>query len=144
MLHRAKQFGTGYSTNGRHYITLNGEMLAQSCSQILTYPILKSKGKLKLLPFSISVMEVRTPEILDSNNINKVDFNTFQLPEGIISTRCNASHGSQHAKNVESSILNTNNTISSLAKNSPIVTLVPAGKWEEIQEIKWSVLQDTK
>ena len=41
-------------------------------------------------------------------------------------------------------ILNTNNTISSLAKNSPIVTLVPAGKCKQIQEIKWSVLQYAK
>ena len=59
-------------------------MLAQSCSQIVTNPILKTKGKIKLLPFSISVIEVRTPGIPDSNNIYEVNFNTFQLPEGII------------------------------------------------------------
>ena len=41
-------------------------------------------------------------------------------------------------------ILNTNDTISSLGKNSLVVTLVPAGKCEQVQEIKWSVLQDTK
>ena len=47
-------------------------------------------------------------------------------------------------KTLKVHILNTNNTISSLEKNSPIVTLVPAGKWEQIQEINWSFLQDTK
>ena len=41
-------------------------------------------------------------------------------------------------------ILNTYNTVSSLAKNSPIVTLFPAGKCEQVQEIKWSVLQVAK
>ena len=66
VLHRANQFGTGYSINGRHYITLNREMLTQSCSQIITNPTLKTKGKIKLLPFSISVIEVRSLEIPDS------------------------------------------------------------------------------
>ena len=32
VLHRDLRFGMGYSTNGRHYITLNGEMLVQRCS----------------------------------------------------------------------------------------------------------------
>ena len=59
-------------------------MLAQSCSQIVTNPILKTKGKIKLLPFSISVLEIRTPGGQDSNSIYELDFNTFQLPEGII------------------------------------------------------------
>ena len=84
VLHRANQFGTGYSTNGRHYISLNREMLTQSCSQIVTNPILKTKAEIKLLSPSISVIEVRTPEIPDSNKIYELDFNIFQLPEGII------------------------------------------------------------
>ena len=41
VLHRENRFGTGYSTNGRHYITLNGEMLVLSCLQLATNPILK-------------------------------------------------------------------------------------------------------
>ena len=41
-------------------------------------------------------------------------------------------------------ISNTNNAIPSVGKNSPIATLVPAGKCEQVQEIKWSVLQDAK
>ena len=69
VLHRDNTFGKGYSTNDRHYITLNGEMLGQRCSQLTTNPILKTKGKIKLLRSSISAVEVRTPEIPDSNNI---------------------------------------------------------------------------
>ena len=52
VLHKANWFGTGYSTNGKHYITLKGEMFAQSCLWIVTNPILENKGKIKLLPFS--------------------------------------------------------------------------------------------
>ena len=43
VLHRENKFGTGYSTNDRHYITLNGELLPQSCLQITTNPILKHR-----------------------------------------------------------------------------------------------------
>ena len=55
VLHRANRFGTGHSTNGRHYITLNGEMLAQHCLQLTTTPILKLKVKLNCycLPFQL-------------------------------------------------------------------------------------------
>ena len=52
-------------------------MLAQNCSQIVTDPILKTKGKIKLLPSSVSVTEIRSSEIPDSNSIYELDFNTF-------------------------------------------------------------------
>ena len=84
VLHRDNRFGTGYSTNGRHYITLIGEILAKSCSQLTTNPILNTKGKNKLLTSSISVIEARTLEIPDPTNIYILDFDTFQLPKGVI------------------------------------------------------------
>ena len=84
VLHRDNRFSTGYSTNGRHYIAMNGEMLAQSCLLLTTNPILKTKGKIKLLPSSISDIEVRTLEIPDPSNIYELDFSMFQLPEGVI------------------------------------------------------------
>ena len=59
MLHRDNRFSTGYSTNSRHYTILNSKMNAQSYSQLTTHPILKTKGKIKLLPSSTSVIEVR-------------------------------------------------------------------------------------
>ena len=41
-------------------------------------------------------------------------------------------------------LLNTNNTSCSLAKKLPIATLIPAGKCEQVWEIKWSTLQNAK
>ena len=41
-------------------------------------------------------------------------------------------------KTLKVPILNTNNTISSLGKNSPVAILAPGGKCEQIQEVKWS------
>ena len=45
-------------------------------------------------------------------------------------------------RNLYIPILNTNNTICSLTKNSPIARLVLAGKCEQIQEIRWTTLKD--
>ena len=106
--------------------------------------MIKTKGKIKLLQSSISVIEVRTPEIPDSNNIYDLDFSTFQLPEGVI--LLDVMHHVDHKmpRTLKVLILSTNNTISMLVKNSPIVALVPAGKCGQVQEIKWSVLQDAK
>ena len=59
-------------------------MLVQSCLQLTTSPTLKTKGKIKLLVTSISVIEVRMPEIVDPSNIYKLNFNAFQLPKGVI------------------------------------------------------------
>ena len=84
VLHRDNRLGTGYSTNDRHYISLNGKMLAQSCLQLTTNPMLKPKGKIKLLPSSVSVIEVRTTGIPDPSNIYELNFSMFQLPKGVI------------------------------------------------------------
>ena len=78
-------------------------MLAQSCSLIVTNPILKIKVKIKLLPSSISVIHVSTPGIPQPQNIYELGFSTFQLPEGIVQLDVISPHGSQNAKNIESS-----------------------------------------
>ena len=131
VLHRDNRFGMGYSTDGRHYITLNGERLEQNCSQLTTNSILKTKGKIKLLPSSISIIEVRTLEILDPNNIYYLDFDTFQLPKGNIplDTMNHMDHKTPQILKIP--ILNTNYTVSNLGKNSPVAILVPAGKCKQ-------------
>ena len=68
----------------------------------------------------------------------------FQLLEGIIPLDIMHCMDHKMPRTLKVPILDTNNTISSLTKNSPIVTLVPAGKLEQIQEVKWLVLHNTK
>ena len=38
VLHRVYRFGTCYSTNGRHYITINSEMIAEAILQVTDSP----------------------------------------------------------------------------------------------------------
>ena len=138
VLHRHNRFGTGYSTNSMHYITLNREMIAKSCLQLPTNPILKTKGTIKLLPSYISVIEARTPEIPDPSNVYELDFNTLQLPKGVIPLDIMHHVDHKMPKTLTVPILNINNIIFKSGKNSPMTTLVPAGKCEQVQEVKWS------
>ena len=116
VLHRDNRFGTAYSTNGRHYITLNIKMLVQSCLQLTTSPILKTKGKIKLLLISISVIEIRTLEIPDPCNIYEHDFNTFQLAKGVIPLDVMHHVDNKTPKILKAPILNINTIICSLGK----------------------------
>ena len=77
MLHRTYRFDTGYSTAGKHYITINGEMIAEAMSQITDSPILKPKGKIILPPMSVSVIGIKTPTLCNTNNVCELNFDTF-------------------------------------------------------------------
>ena len=59
-------------------------MIAQSILQAATNPILKTKGKVTLLPMSVSVMKIKVPMIPNTRNLYELNFDTFQLPEGVI------------------------------------------------------------
>ena len=66
VLHRLDWFDTGYSTTGKHYITINGQVIVQSVSQALDYPIIKTKGRVTLPAVSISIIEVKTPKLTNT------------------------------------------------------------------------------
>ena len=61
-LHRLYWISTRYSTTGKYFITIKGQVVAQSISQTLDYPIIKTKGKVTLLP--VSMIKVKTPKFL--------------------------------------------------------------------------------
>ena len=84
VLHQLYWFSTGYTTTGKHYITRNGQVIAQAISQSIDYPILKTKGKVTLPLMSVSIIEVKTPDIPDTTNLYELNADTFQLPEGVI------------------------------------------------------------
>ena len=63
VLQGTNRFGTSYSTAGRHYITINGVTLDQGISWATVNCILKIKGKVTLPPMSISLVEVKMPEV---------------------------------------------------------------------------------
>ena len=50
MLHRTYRFA------GKHYITINSEIITEAISQITDSPVLKTKAKITLPPMSVSVI----------------------------------------------------------------------------------------
>ena len=141
MLCRANKFGTGYSTTGRHYITINGKMIMEAISQGIDSPILKTKGKLTLPPMSISVVGIKTPTLCNTNNLYELNISTFQLPEGIIPLGVlhRVNHKTPQSLNIP--ILNASSGSCSITRNSPIATLEQTRKFEEIQEVSWYQVQ---
>ena len=54
---------------GKQYITNNRQVLVQSVSQALDYPIIKTKGRVTLPPVSISIIEVKTAKLTNTTNL---------------------------------------------------------------------------
>ena len=71
------------------------------------------------------------------NNIYELDFDTFQPPKRVIPLDVMHCMDHKTPQTLKIPILNTNNTVSNLGKNSPIATLVLAGRCEQIQEVEW-------
>ena len=80
------------------------------------------------------------PKVPDVYNLYELNFDSFHLPEGVIPLDIIHRIDYKISKNLTIPILNTNSTICSLNKNSPIGTLILAGKCK--QEIRWTTLQD--
>ena len=85
VLHRTNRFSTGYSTTWRHYITINSKIIAQAISQTINSPVLKMKGKILLSLMCICIVGIKTPTFQNTKNLLELSFDTFQLPEGVIS-----------------------------------------------------------
>ena len=81
------------------------------------------------------------PGVPDVNNLYELNFNTSQLPKGVI--LLDVLHRTDHKtpKNLTIPTLNTYNTTCSLTKTSPIAMPVSAEKCEQVQDIRWTTLQ---
>ena len=132
VLHRLYWFSIVYPTMGKHYITINGQALAQSVLQALDYPIIKTRGRVTLPPVSICIIEVKTPKLTNTTNLYKMNADTFQLPEGVIllDVLHRVNHKTPQQLNIP--VLNTNNVPCSICMNTPIASMHLAGKCEEV------------
>ena len=120
---------------------VNSEMIAEAISQVTENPIIKIKGKITLPQMSVSVINVKMPPLHNTNNIYMLNFNTFQLPEGVIPQ--DVVHGADNKtpQNLNIPMLNINHSSCSIPRSSPIATLALAGKCEEIHEVGWNQVQ---
>ena len=68
-IQHANKMLTGFSTLGRHFISLNGKMIVQSMSLITTQPIIKCKSRTCLKAYAVTIISVRTPPNLDPHKL---------------------------------------------------------------------------
>ena len=68
----------------------------------------------------------------------ELNFNIFQLPEGVIPLDILPKVNHKTPQHLNIPVLDANNSFCSISMCSPLVTLVPAAKCEEIQEVSWN------
>ena len=64
-IQNANKMLTGFSMSGKHFILLNGKMIAQSVSSITTQPIIKCKSRTHLQAYAVTIISVKTPPNAD-------------------------------------------------------------------------------
>ena len=89
---------------------------------------------------SVSIISVKMPPLCNTNDVYELNFNTLQLHEGVIPLDIlnKVNHKTPQYLNIP--ILNANNSFCSIFRCSSLVTLAPAGKCEEIQEVSLNQL----
>ena len=83
---------------------------------------------------SISVISVKMPPLCNTNDVYKLNFNTFLLPEGIIPLDIlhKVNHKNTTIFEHPYTQVQYNNSFCSISRCSPLATLALAGKCEEI------------
>ena len=69
---RSYHIATGFSITGRHFLSVNGQMLAQSIPTPTMEAIIKNKGKIKLSPHSVTVISIKTPPNISAKYMKQV------------------------------------------------------------------------
>ena len=116
-------------------------MTAKAILQVTDNTIIKTNGKVTLPPMSISVIHVKTPPLCSTTDVCELNFNTFQLPKGVILLDILHKVNHKTPQNLNIPILNTNSSFCSISRSSHLATLAPAGRCEEIQEVSWNQVQ---
>ena len=110
---------------GRHFLSVNRQMVMQSIPTPTIEPIIKNKGKIKLSPHSITVVSIKRPPNINTNQKYEINYK-FPLPGGMIPT--DVVHKFDSTTLVKIPILNTNNNNANITKNMALVSLRPAEK----------------
>ena len=107
-IQRSYCVATGFSKTGRHFLSVNGQMVVQCIPTPTIEPIIKNKGKIKLSPYSITVVSIKTPPNINTSQIYKINYK-FPLSSGIIPIDVVHNFDNKVPCELKIPILNTNN-----------------------------------
>ena len=74
VIHRLYHVATGFSITGKHFLSVNGQMVVQSIPTPTIEPIIENKGKIKLSPHSITVVSIKTPPDINTNQTYEINY----------------------------------------------------------------------
>ena len=141
-MQRSYHIATGFSVTGRHFLSVNGKMFAQSIPTPKIEPIIKNKGKIKLSPHSVTVVSIKTPPNISANQIYETNLK-FSLPSSVIPIDVAHIIVNRVPCELNIPILNTNNNIESITKNTALVSLRLAEE-ANIFSLDWDTFLQTR
>ena len=134
---------TSFSTLGRHFISLNGEMIVQSVSSITTQPIIKCKSRTCLKACVVTIIAVQTPPNLDPHKLYECG-EKLPLPEGVIALELQHKFDHKMPLELKIPLLTTNKRDACITKNTAIMTLQATNKVQDIFCLEWRKWDDTQ
>ena len=114
-MQRSYHIATGFSITGRHFLSVNGQMLAQSIPTPTVEAIIKNKGKAKLCPHSLTVISIKTPPNIRANHMYETS-HRFPLPSHVILVDVVHKIDDKVPHELNIPILNTNNHVANITK----------------------------
>ena len=106
-------------------------MVVQGIPPPTIEPIIKTKGKIKLNPHSITVVSIKTPPNIDVSHVYELN-HKFSLPSSVIQIDVVHKFDNKVPCEFNIPISNTNNNITSITENTTLVSLRPAEKVDNI------------
>ena len=143
VIQRSYHVTTGFSITGRHFLSVNRQMVVQNISTPTIEPIIKNKGKVKLNPHSITMVLVKTPSNVNKSQIYELN-HKFPLPSSLIPIDVVHKFDNKVPHELKIPILNTNNNSANITNNTALVSLRPAGKVHSIFSVDWNTLLQTR
>ena len=138
----ANKMLTSFSMLGRHFISLNSEMIVQSVSLITTQPIIKCKSRTCLKVHAVTIIAVQTPPNLKPHKLYECG-EKLQLSEGVIPPDVQHKFGHKALLELKIPLLNTNERDVIISKNTAFMTLKATDKVQEVCSFEWRKLDDT-
>ena len=105
--------------------------------------VIKTKGKIKLKPHSITIITVKTCPNIDINHVYELN-HKFSLPSGVIPIGIISKFDHKIPQELKILILNTNNNVTNITKSTAIVSLRSTERADNIFSLDWKTLLQTR
>ena len=142
-MQRSYHKATGFSIMGRHFLSVNGLVFVQSIPTLTIEAIIKNKGKIKSHTHSITIVSIKTPSNISTNQIYKTNCK-FPLPSSMIPIDVMHKIDDKVPHELNIPILNTNNNIASITKNTALLYLRLAEEADDIFSLDWDTLLQSR